>query len=223
MFFIKSIVDDKCLVVDTKDGVEEWFYTKDILKLDIFVLGKKDGKLRAVGLEEVINYQVMLLKLAGITIGTIEIEGSCLKSVNRDLKSFEIPYGITSIGDSCFMRCVNLEKIIIPDSVTSIEDYCFSGCGSLKSIEIPNSVTSIGDYCFSYCESLKSIKISDSVTSLGYRCFRDCVSLESIIIPDSVTRISSRCFEGCISLKEIYLHKQSLINSKVPQGCKVYY
>lgn len=61
-----------------------------------------------------------------------------------------IPRGVTSIGDSAFEGCENLEYITIPDSVTSIGFGAFWDCESLTSITIPDSVTSIGESAFWY-------------------------------------------------------------------------
>lgn len=222
MFFIKSIVDDKCLVKDTKDGVEEWYYCKDILNLKLPILGKENGKLRVVSNEDVLNYFISLLKLSGVDVDIIDypadllglsltsitIQGSCLRCVPSGLISFEIPYGITSVGDYCFSSYERLQSVTIPDSVTSLGRCCFSNCSSLQSITMPDSVIFLGDECFRECKNLQSITIPASVTSIGAECFGGCESLQSIIIPVSVTSIGKACFWGCRSLKLLKLPKR---------------
>ena len=119
-----------------------------------------------------------------------------------------IPRGVTSIGDSAFEGCENLEYITIPDSVTSIGFGAFWYCESLTSITIPDSVTSIGESAFRGCKSLASITIPDSVTGIGESAFEDCKSLTSITIPDSVTSIGAYAFWNC----------ESLISITIPNG-----
>ncbi|MCI6039301.1 MAG: leucine-rich repeat protein [Clostridiales bacterium] len=72
----------------------------------------------------------------------------------RDAANYEIPQGITSIGDAAFAGCDSLTDITIPDSVTTIGDSAFGLCDSLTSITLPDSVTSIGDSAFYGCNSL---------------------------------------------------------------------
>ena len=124
---------------------------------------------------------------------------SCCKS----LTSITIPDSVTSIGDETFSSCVSLTSVTIPDSVTSIGDSAFSSCVSLTSVTIPDSVTSIGNIAFSFCTSLTSITIPDSVTSIGDGAFYACYSLTSITIPDSVTSIGDWAFSSCTSLTSI--------------------
>ena len=86
-------------------------------------------------------------------------------------------YGVTSLGEACFLYCFGLTSIVIPNSVTSIGSSCFYGCTDLTSIVIPDSITSLGETCFSYCSGLTSVVIPNSITSLGNNCFRECTSL----------------------------------------------
>jgi len=72
------------------------------------------------------------------------------------------------------------KSFIIPDGVTSIGNSAFYNCTSLNSVTIGNGVTSIGDQAFSYCDSLTSVTIGNGVTSIGNSAFYRCTSLTSI-------------------------------------------
>jgi len=130
---------------------------------------------------------------------------SCLISYpkGREYTTYNIPQGITAIGNSAFFCCDSLISVAIPDSVISIRDSVFSCCKSLTSITIPDSVTFIGDSAFSSCVSLTSVTIPDSVTSIGNIAFSFCTSLTSITIPDSVTSIGDSAFSSCDSLTSV--------------------
>ena len=109
---------------------------------------------------------------------------SCLISYpkGREYTTYNIPQGITAIGNSAFFCCDSLISVAIPDSVISIGDSAFSCCKSLTSITIPDSVTSIGDCAFSLCDSLTSITIPDSVEQIGTNPFTVCSALKSISV-----------------------------------------
>lgn len=66
---------------------------------------------------------------------------------------------VTAIGDSAFLDCDTITKIVIPSSVTAINDSAFTGCSSLTAVDIPNSVTKLGSSLFSGCKSLESLTI----------------------------------------------------------------
>ncbi len=117
--------------------------------------------------------------------------------------SYEIPDGVTSIGDYAFRYCSNLTSITIPDSVTSIGNDAFYTCTSLASITIPDSVTSIGAGVFGDCTGLTSVTIGNSVESISSSAFPGCTSLTSITIPDNVTSIGNDAFAHCTSLSSI--------------------
>lgn len=111
---------------------------------------------------------------------------------------------VKRIGDYAFRSCSELKSIEIPEGVTSIGRYAFYYCG-ISSIKIPEGVTSIGIGAFESCSSLSSIEIPDSVTSINRGAFRECSSLSSIKIPNSVTSIGDSAFGGCTKLTNVYI------------------
>jgi hypothetical protein len=117
--------------------------------------------------------------------------------------TYEIPNGVTSIGDSAFPFCNSLTSVTIPNSVTSIGNSAFFGCDSLASVTIPDSVTSIGNEAFSSCDNLASVTIGNGVTSIGDGAFDFCSSLTSVTIPSGVTSIGRVAFASCTSLEKI--------------------
>lgn len=139
------------------------------------------------------------------------------------LKVFEGGKNITTIGDSGFTYCSDLESITIPkierignyafygcsgltsvqlgDSLISIGDYAFSGCSkAFTSLELKNGV-SVGDYAFARCGTLTSATIDTN--SIGSGVFDNCTVLNSINIGSSTTTISDSMFSDCNSLTSI--------------------
>ncbi|MBR6029794.1 MAG: leucine-rich repeat protein [Clostridia bacterium] len=116
---------------------------------------------------------------------------------------YEIPAGVTSIGENAFYNCAGLSEVTLPDSLTSIGKAAFSGCTGLTGVSIPDDVASIGSYAFDGCTSLAGADIPDSVTSIGSYAFRNCTSLTDIAIPKDVNRIETWCFNGCSRLKSV--------------------
>ncbi len=78
--------------------------------------------------------------------------------------TYEIPNGVTEIGNSAFTVCTNLTSITIPDGVISIGDNAFVYCSSIPSINIPKSVKKIGSYAISWCESLTDVYYAGTET-----------------------------------------------------------
>jgi len=120
---------------------------------------------------------------------------------SRKIIKLVIGTNLTSISESAFSGCTNLEEVNIPDSIKTIGKSAFEDCRSLKKIDIPDSVTSIGDSAFAY-SGLTEIIIPDSVTSIGDSAFAYS-GLTEIIIPNSVTHIGTDIFEYCESLENV--------------------
>ena len=103
-------------------------------------------------------------------------------------EQFEIPQGISIIGDWAFIYCDRLKRIAIPESVNTIGEAAFMGCESLASINIPDSVTTIGEVAFMGCNRLTSVVVPDSAVTVGYGVFASCSGLTNIYVsPDHPT------------------------------------
>lgn len=110
-------------------------------------------------------------------------------------ENFEIPSGVTSIGEGAFFVCSSLETIILPSSVTSIGDGAFRGCWNLREITLLSNITSIGNLAFFACSSLETIILPSSVTSIGEKAFWECGNLHEITLPSSVMNIGKDAFD----------------------------
>ena len=136
-------------------------------------------------------------------------------STDYGLKSITIPSSVTSIGDSAFYECCDLNSVTFKDNsqLLSIGPKAFQD-SELQSITIPDSVTSIGEFAFSACENLSSITFgqNSSLDSIGNYAFSNS-GLTSITIPDSVTSIGDNAFLWCDDLSILTIGENSALTS----------
>lgn len=124
-------------------------------------------------------------------------------AIGKAALSFEIPSGVTKIGESAFENAAGLMSVNLPASVKTISPRAFDNCKNLESVTLKDGITEIGDYAFEYCVNLSKITIPESVTTIGYRAFDNCVKLKILIIPASVTKIGDYAFSLCTGLTSI--------------------
>ncbi|MBR5829933.1 MAG: leucine-rich repeat protein [Tidjanibacter sp.] len=121
------------------------------------------------------------------------VDGVLNSFASAGLTTYDIPYGITQIGNYAFEQSPTLESVTIPNSVTVIGGYAFQSCPTLESVTIPDSVTVIGGYAFSYCYALENIDIPESVTEIYPFAFASS-GLTLIDLPDNLTYLGNNAF-----------------------------
>ena len=111
--------------------------------------------------------------------------------IGRNIRSGDIPQGVTSIGNHAFFDCFDLENITIPQSVTSIGDVAF-GCCKFTTLSLGENIETIGGGAFWHCSNLSEITIPENVKEIknGYseniyyrKTFEGCSHLKCIILP----------------------------------------
>ena len=117
-----------------------------------------------------------------------------------EILSVNIRDGVTTVGDSAFYACANLESVRLPDSVTRIGEWAFADCAKLDTISLPDSVRRINRGAFSDCKALAEIDLPANLSVIESWTFCNCVRLRRVSIPDNVSSIGQRAFQGCALL-----------------------
>jgi hypothetical protein len=66
---------------------------------------------------------------------------------------YQIPFGVTEVGNYAFYHCGLLTGVTIPSSVREIGAEAFNHCGRLRGVVVPESVKRIGNAAFGNCPS----------------------------------------------------------------------
>lgn len=106
---------------------------------------------------------------------------------------YEIPNGITSIGECAFEYCTNLKSVVISEGVLSIGYGAFRDCTSLVNIVIPEGVTGISIEAFANCTSLENLEILTTEADISNRAFNGAIiskviSTKEMELPDVIKR-----------------------------------
>ncbi len=121
--------------------------------------------------------------------------GYCWGSYQSEVTSVKVGEGITSVV-AAFGNMRNLKSVDLPEGLTTIGDYAFQGCSRLASIDLPDSLTTIGDYAFRECYQLTSIDLPDGLSTIGDYAFRACWNLSTLSLPLSVRTIGEYAFSN---------------------------
>ena len=123
------------------------------------------------------------------------------------LTSIRIPSGVNSIGYGAFYNCENLSTIFIPTTVTEIEPAAFSNTAWLNSWKNGGDVGDflvVGDgILLAYKGYQSNVIIPDNIKVIGPEVFKNHTEIESVALPDSVKSIAEEAFYGCTSLKNV--------------------
>ena len=115
-----------------------------------------------------------------------------------------LPNGITSIGESAFSDCVNLESINLPEGITDIGNAAFAYCYSLNTLTLPQSLKSIGYGAFQY-SALTRITFPKNLTELGPYAFSGCEALQKAEFTGGLKQVPMGAFIYCYALTDMEL------------------
>ena len=139
-------------------------------------------------------------------------------------KRYDVPYGVTEIGEYAFSGCCNLDDIAFPETLVKIGGGAFNECEELQFLEIPASVTDIAQDAFLYgMSSLEEINVeeeNEAYSSMNGVLFNKAktkilnfpaenylaVEDGKYALPASVKVIGQEAFCECQSVEELYIH-----------------
>lgn len=142
-------------------------------------------------------------------------------AIGKTDTSFELPNGVTIIGDTAFVGCKSIVDVTIPDSVTSIGTYALGACPKLTNIIIDENhpYYYVEDGCLIEKGTTKKVvfgsataSIPNSASAIGKGAFYGGTYYAPIKIPLSITTIEPQAFVDCDNL-EIYVEA-----TKKPEG-----
>lgn len=127
---------------------------------------------------------------------TIIVNDGLLYRYSGSAVHFDIPAGVSVIGDQAFRYCTKLESVTIPAGVEKIGHMAFANCRNLKRVILPDGLIEIDGSAFSECGSLESINIPDSLKKIGKYAFKNCRRLKLANVPDCLAKIGEGAFMG---------------------------
>ena len=96
-----------------------------------------------------------------------------------DIRSAELPSGLTRIGDNAFYNCVMLRTVTVPEGVTAIGASAFQFCPLKENLVLPESLTFIGEHAFEAAD-IWYVTIPAAVAFIGDGAFSSIINLREI-------------------------------------------
>ncbi|MCD8013553.1 MAG: leucine-rich repeat protein [Lachnospiraceae bacterium] len=194
-----------------------------------------DGTGASVGTvytDDTAEYTVTASGTSGSSENTVTVTGPASKnatsvSIPASVTINGVDYKVTTIGESAFANCTNLETVSVGGSLTVIEAKAFYKCTNLKSVSGCSEVVSIGASAFSGCKKLTSVDGMTKLTTISSKAFYNCSKLTTIgskksaITLASIVTIGSKAFYNCKAVKKANLTSKALksIGTSAFQKC----
>lgn len=162
---------------------------------------------------EATKLQTARYKLAGTDFSVLlDInERFCLgSSGDCNLRSVDIPYGVSFINELTFEHFPLLETVRIPPTVEFISEGAFRRCEKLKKVSFigTSRLQRIDLGAFAFCSALEQIDLPPSLMGLDASVFEMCTHLKSISFGGEASRlryIGTCCFSHCGELTTLSL------------------
>lgn len=157
-----------------------------------------DGITSVTGFNECIN-----LKTINLPEGITTIQGEAFRMCSQ-LENVKLPSTLIYIGTGAFMNCTSLTEFIMPDSVTNLDSYALCNCSSLTNVHLSEKLAICDWSALTTCSSLETIDIPDGITGISWGFMSSCNSLKAIRLPSSVQSINAGAFSGDNLLEEVF-------------------
>lgn len=91
----------------------------------------------------------------------------------------------------------HVRSVVIPETVTTIGDSAFSYCQQLESVVCYGPLETTGRGTFMLCTSLKDVTFMNKIKAIDNYCFDECPALENVWYPGTLDFIGVKAFYGC--------------------------
>jgi hypothetical protein len=119
-----------------------------------------------------------------------------------DIKTLSIENCKTTIGESAFAYCEDLESLSIGVGSTEIDSYAFYDCTSLTTVSIgggkdtDDNVIVLKDKAFQSC-GVESVAIAGNSVEIGKSAFSYCEALATVTIGNGTLKVKDYAFYDC--------------------------
>lgn len=119
-----------------------------------------------------------------------------------ELQAFEFPSGIKEIGACAFKNCWRLKRLVFPAALRKIGESAFYRCMFLASVKFPpdSELTTIEKGTFSQCVCLEPFHFPSGLEEIGEEAFWGCRTLRGLVFPASLRKIGESAFYDCARL-----------------------
>lgn len=109
---------------------------------------------------------------------------------------------VTAIGEYCFEKNTEIEKVTLADTVDFIGQNAFAGCSNLHEVIFSETLAEIHADAFSET-GLEQVTLPSSVELIDEGIFYGCPRLTSVFLPEKVTLIPVDAFMKTPELKTV--------------------
>ena len=104
------------------------------------------------------------------------------------------PETIEEIGYGAFFGCKNLKHFDMPTNVKSIGAFAFCHCHKLQEIDLSGctKLKRIANSTFRDCWLLKHVEFPEGLKVIGYEAFLNDISLTEVILPSTIVAIGTK-------------------------------
>ena len=122
--------------------------------------------------------------------------------------------GITSLEESIFFDCFNLEEIILSETITEIPDSFCRRCQRLGKIDLSH-VKFIGRSAFSECSNLDAGNLSAKIDAYAF----EGTAVRNLDIRD-ISKLDDGVYQNCENLQSVTINGDRAIPNELFSGCE---